>query len=319
MKRYTGQKALYEAINRSQGKTERRGGILERLRPILSGASTPAPKESKPQVEPAPTPTERPKAPVEKPQAATERPAPVSRPRPVEKIGRAGTSTPAQNWLRPKPVQLNGGRIEISVPYYVGATVVLALVLLVLVAFKLGQAGRPEVTDGTEPAVAAADTVSPPSRQESSTRREPPQETAPTTRRQAPGTPAAVERENPPARATSTGDNWIVLTRYDERADLVPVVEHFAEHGIELLIVPLGQARATFDDLGLNASVLPGGDGYLLVTADTYENPGREGTDGYMMKQEIARVGALYKGEAPSGYESFAPNYFSDAYGMKIR
>jgi hypothetical protein len=74
-----------------------------------------------------------------------------------------------------------------------------------------------------------------------------------------------------------------------------------------------------FAKYNLDAGRLPSGDGFLLVTADFFENPRLAGTNGYKMLQKIIEVGARYKGKAPSGYESFAPNYFSDAYPMKMR
>lgn len=313
MKRYTGQKALYEAISRSRARTKpERGGILERLRPLLSRPAAPPEETPEPRVAVPPPRVEAPKPAAEKPVVPAERPVPAPKVRPIERIGRSGPVAPAQNWLRPKPVQLNGGRIEISVPYYVGVSAALGVVLLLLIAFRLGRAGQQG--GGVPEPVRPAASVSP-------TRPQTPEDTgaASTASLGQPSTPEGAVREVTAGPARPQGDNWIVLTRYPKKDDLVHVVEHYAEYGIELLVVPLEQARATFAQYKLNASALPSGDGYLLVTADTYENPSREGTDGYKMVQEIARVGALYKGKAPPGSESFAPNYFSDAYGMKIR
>src|SRR4030042_702147 len=46
-------------------------------------------------------------------------------------------------WLnRPRIVQLNAGRVEVSMPYPLAIAVLLGFVLLILVAFRLGQAGR---------------------------------------------------------------------------------------------------------------------------------------------------------------------------------
>jgi hypothetical protein len=82
-------------------------------------------------------------------------------------------------------------------------------------------------------------------------------------------------------------------------ADLKAVEAHFLENGIELEIVQQG---------GL----------YFLQTKQRYDNPNTPGTDGFKAKQKIAEVGAKYKGKAPPGYETFAPRYFSDAYGRKV-
>jgi hypothetical protein len=121
------------------------------------------------------------------------------------------------------------------------------------------------------------------------------------------------------AGAVVAGDNWIVIARSELKKDLVPVMNHFNEHGIQTGIVAFDKLRRHFADYGLDGSMLPQGDGYLLVTMQTYDNPDKAGTNGYEAKQKIIEVGALYKGKAPQGCESFAPRYFSDAYGMKIR
>jgi hypothetical protein len=57
---------------------------------------------------------------------------------------------------------------------------------------------------------------------------------------------------------------------------------------------------------------------YVLQTKQRYQNT-TVGSDGYKAIQKIREVGVLYKGKAPPGYETFAPNYFSDAYGKKVK
>ena len=98
--------------------------------------------------------------------------------------------------------------------------------------------------------------------------------------------------------ARPAGDHVIVIATYKQGDDLVPVKEYFGENGIETRI----QERSGY---------------FFLVTAKKFQNPKREGTDGYFALQKIKKVGAKYK--APVGYETFAPNYFQDAYPMKIR
>ena len=157
MKRYTGQQALYEAISRSRAKAKQ-GSILEKLRPEPSKPEKPAIQESTPTVGPEQAAEQTPgpavQEPVEpqaaetplQPQAEPEPPTqpvvetalealseaaaepaesvePVVRPRPVERVAHLAPPKPVQAWLRPRPVQLNEGRIEVSVPYYVGAIV----------------------------------------------------------------------------------------------------------------------------------------------------------------------------------------------------
>ncbi len=98
--------------------------------------------------------------------------------------------------------------------------------------------------------------------------------------------------------ARPAGDHVIVIATYKQGDDLVPVKEYFGKNGIETQI----QERSGY---------------FFLVTENKFQNPNREGTDGYFALQKIKKVGAKYK--APAGYETFAPNYFQDAYPMKIR
>jgi hypothetical protein len=206
-------------------------------------------------------------------------------------------------WWRLKPLQLNEGRIEISVSYHIAIAVALAVVLVILAGFRLGQkypgakAKAPVQTNApARPAPSNAVT-----------------ETAavktPQTDAQGVASPAGES-------AQPQGDNWIVLATCKNQADLDPVVEHFAESGIALRIYDLPSLREYLSAKGLTAAGLPSGDGFMLVTSDLYMNPQSAGTDGYKMKQRIAAVGATYK--AQKGRERFTPNLFKDAYGMKI-
>lgn len=189
----------------------------------------------------------------------------------------------AAHWPRkPKMVQFNAGRIEISLPYTTAIAVILGVVLVVLVVVRFDEissisregisnsAGK--VIDGIRKTVGIGN-----------------------------GNPDVSERIPPDTdeneTVTSTGNNRIVIQTYDKRADLELVQYHFAEGGIETEIRKIG-------------------DTFYLVTVNKYDNPGRAGTDGYAAKQKIIEWGAKYK--APQGFESFAPNLFSDAYGKKF-
>lgn len=349
MKRYTGQQALYEAISRSRAKAKQ-GSILERLRPEPPKPEDPA--------QPLRTPTEPEKAPEQVSETARPEPigphvvetppqpvveqepqvVPVEMPpetlsetspehidqfepavwsRPVERIAPPSPPSPVRTWLRPRPVQLNEGRIEVSVPYYIGIIAGLAVMMVVLAAFRLGQA-----RSGGQ-ANAAARQVQPvvdrPGAPVNPQAASAPQNamTTETSRPQANPTAPNEARQATPVAAVQ-GDHWLVLAQYKQEKDFEPVVQHFAGHGIKLGVVAIPALREYLAKNGINAGGLSG-DGFLLVTAEAFENPNVAGTDGYKMKQRIAEVGALYKGKAPSGYESFAPNYFRDAYPKKIR
>lgn len=205
---------------------------------------------------------------------------------------RAGSQPPASKgaakwWKKPRIVQLNGGRIEFSVPYQIAVAATLVLVFMLLASYRLGQFSGPDEpqappggqprTQTPEPQSRAAADMTPPA--------------APAQRTPEP------ERVQPAAPA---GDNVIVLAHYHTMADLQPVLAHFAAHNIETEIVPVdGQ--------------------YRLQTKQRYVSTTTPGSDGYKAIQRIKEVGALYKGKAPPGYEPFAPHYFSDAYGHNVK
>ncbi len=188
----------------------------------------------------------------------------------------------ATHWLgKPKLVQFNAGRIEISLPYPLAIAVLLGIILLFLVALWLGETGylsRTRITNSARTVLQG--------------------------RRTAAGGGMVGSDENerisPDAgkTVTGTGNNRVVIQTFDKRADLEQVQYHFAEGGIETEIKKIG-------------------DTFYLRTVDKYEKaPKIEGTDGYAALQRIIKWGARY--EAPQGYESFASNLFSDAYGKKF-
>jgi hypothetical protein len=198
----------------------------------------------------------------------------------------------AKWWRKPRIVQLNAGRIEFSMPYQIAVVLVLVFIFVILAAYRLGQssysAGRQE-TDQPAPAAQEMDDERPVERAMSNI----PQPSAP------PENTTAKTEVAEPVNVKPTGSNVIVLVEYDSLPDLAPVQAHFSEHGIETEIVT-EKGR------------------YFLQTKQRYDNPATAGTDGYIAKQKIEEVGAKYKGKAPAGYETFAPFYFSDAYGKKV-
>ena len=194
---------------------------------------------------------------------------------------------------RPRIVQFNADRIEISMPYPLAIAFLLGVVLLVLVAFRLGQGTKSEqgvTTSDVEGAAKMGEGGSKAANLSAVQARKP-----------------AIAAEKPKGKAVQkakmiaampTANNVIVLVQYQVQADLVPVREHFAKYGIETEIVREN-------------------DWYFLITKSRYENPEKPGTDGYKAKRRIIEVGAKYK--APKGYETFSPHFFRDAYGKKIR
>ena len=90
------------------------------------------------------------------------------------------------------------------------------------------------------------------------------------------------------------GDHVIVLAHYITREEFVPVIEYFAQNGIETVVEKRGAP-------------------YVLITKNRYNNPNKRGTDGYTAREMIKKIGAQYK--PPKGYKSFN---FSSIYGDKV-
>jgi hypothetical protein len=193
-------------------------------------------------------------------------------------------SARSSQWRRiPKLFQLNAGRIEVSIPYQLAIALLLGLILIILVAFRLGQINQRAAnsalgtreaneTNAAERASARLTSIPTPTR----------------------ALPSAIGAAD---STEQTGDHVIVLVQYKQSSDLVPVQQYFAGHGIE-------------------TEILQQGVWYFLITKDTYDNPEKNGTNGYFAKQKIIQLGANYK--APAGYETFGTEPFHDAYGMKF-
>jgi len=189
----------------------------------------------------------------------------------------------AAQWpRRPRIVQFNAGRIEISIPYQLAIAFFLFIILLVLVVFRLGQlkerVGGPAVKiQKNNPELTGQKEVAGQGQNTDTNKKIPPVE--------------VVE---------SKGNNRIVIQEYQVRAHLEPVQQYFARFGIETEIIPIDNQ-------------------WFLLTKDKYGNPEKPGTDGYFAKQKIIELGAEYK--APPGYETFAKKGkkpFYDAYGKRF-
>jgi len=183
---------------------------------------------------------------------------------------------------RPRFFQLNAGRIEIAMPYQLAIVVLLVAILLLMVAFRLGMnAGSQKNVDTVVKIPAVQQNSS------AAIKTDMPVIVGPIKEKPATGIEVS----------ESKGSNRIVIQTYDLRPHLVPVQQYFTQFGIETEIRKIG-------------------DMYYLVSAGKYENPQRQGTDGYAARQRIIELGANYK--APPGFETFGPKPFSDAYGMKF-
>ncbi len=194
-------------------------------------------------------------------------------------------------WRKPRMIQLNTGRIEFSMPYQIAIALLLFLILLILTSYRLGQFSQPTRLQASTRSVRQAAATN----QENQTERATTDAGRPfiTTDNASLGS-----RQAEPDKLT--GDHVIILAEYKRHLDLVPAQAHFDKYNIDTeIVMDNGQ--------------------YFLQTKDKYNNPDKPGTDGYEAKNIITEVGAKYKGNAPAGYESFAPHYFSDAYGKKVK
>lgn len=97
----------------------------------------------------------------------------------------------------------------------------------------------------------------------------------------------------------SKKDHIIVITVYQVKRDLEPVMNYFEKNGIATQIVKPSGSRF-----------------YYLISKNRYESPQRKGTDGSFAIAKIKSVGADYK--SPTGYESFGKVPFQDSYGVNI-
>ncbi|MFA5424305.1 MAG: hypothetical protein WC374_10665 [Phycisphaerae bacterium] len=180
---------------------------------------------------------------------------------------------------RPRAVQFNRGKVEISLRYDVAIVLVLVVLLGMMGAYRLGEHISLKSAD-----TAAAAAVN--ANNETTVVSEPiANETA---------APAVSEPRQAAAEAVaSSGDNWIVIATHQNEGQLAPVQQYFAGYGIETQI---RQVNGSF----------------ILHTKNTFENPNRFGSDGQRMLQRVIELGRNY--EPPSGYRSFD---FATAYGMK--
>jgi len=203
------------------------------------------------------------------------------------------TKSTAKWWRKPRIVQLNAGRIEFSMPYQIAVVLFLGFIFVVIAAYRLGQASYPAQQQEQQVMQSEAEQLDTDTERPivpTSSNIEQPQTSEP-----AEDTTAGTEVTEP---VESTGDNVIVLAQYTSVPDLAAVQTYFDKFDIKLRIVPE--------------------DGrYFLQTIQRYDNPSKPGTDGYDALQKIKKIGKDYK--APKGYETFAPNYFQDAYGKKVK
>ena len=213
---------------------------------------------------------------------------------PIEAKSVLATPEKTIQWpKKPRMLQFNKGRLELSVPYPLAIAVLLSVTLVVVVVFRFGQ-----ITSLNSPKIANLVVKVP--EKEQKVMIEPTPfgaakrigiETVPLNVE----TVSLSKEKAEPAK--SKGNNRIVMQTWPARPQLEPIGTYFASLGIETEIRKVGSM-------------------YYLVTKEKYENPEKAGTNGYLAKQKIVELGAKYNAPERSG--SFGPKPFSDAYGMKF-
>ena len=185
-------------------------------------------------------------------------------------------------------VSLLTGTLVISVPYRVAGVIVLAMILVVLIAFWLGQirgtrrSMELEPVQMSEPAMTEQDEGSVAAEFEETDE----------------SGPVPEKTEADKAIFSPAGNNVIVIATVKDAEDLKPVQEYFTANGV-------------------GAEILQRKDYCLLVTADRFQNPDRRGSNGYKALQLIKKIGLDYK--VPGGGKNFGKEPFQDAYPMKLR
>ena len=198
----------------------------------------------------------------------------------------------SSNWPPKRPAVAAGTkRIEISLTYPVAIGAALAVVIICLSMFKIGQitgknssdrAEKGQVTGQNDTGLVGVDAGYGDTT-----------ETA----------IYAEDAENSRKIADEVllgpvGDHIIIIALCQESRDLEPVKEHYALYGVDTEIEKRGND-------------------YFLVAVKKYQSPKKEGSDGFLALQRIKAIGASYV--APPGYRGFGVKPFQDAYGDKIR
>jgi hypothetical protein len=182
---------------------------------------------------------------------------------------------------KPRMLQLNAGRIEISIPFQLAIAVGLVMLALMLIVFRLGQSSV---------ALGKADELAVPEKKNIEFEQ---------VYFNQPVTTGIIENleSGNIAAGVSKGTNHIVIKEFIRTKDLAEVAKFFALAGIGTEIIKIDNT-------------------YFLRTKEKYENPSRVGSNGYAALLEIKRIGAKYK--APPDFETFGSKPFQDAYGRKF-
>ena len=178
-----------------------------------------------------------------------------SRPRQELESKPVGSPQVQRMQAKPRALQFNRGRFEVSLRYDIAIVLGLLLILCLMGAYRLG-----EYSSIKEDATTQDEGVT-------MTAPEPVTNTA---------APAASETRRTLVEEESGGDNWIVIARNQNEGQLAPVQQYFDGYGIETQIRKLAGV-------------------YILHTKQTFGNPNRAGSDGERMRRKIIEIGKGYE------------------------
>jgi hypothetical protein len=253
---HSGQMALYEAVNKERFKAAQK----KELSRVTHDTSEPA--QSVQPIKPVAIPPQQPK----------------------------NTDVKQQTvWTKKtRMFGLNNGRVEAFIPYTIAVTIVMALVLLLIGSFRLGQIiGKSNTESSAKNTDSAAETTIALDKEK-------------------------VAKEMARSSVAKDGTAALAVTESAKGGEYVIVLAEVKNVQNAKDFEP---AKQFFDERGIPTEIKNFRGSCFLVTKGRYDSVAR-GTPGLAIIEKIGQVGAKYK--APAGYGGFGSKPFSDAYGKKM-
>ena len=219
---------------------------------------------------------------------------------PISALPEKSPEKPVKWANKPKFLQLNAGRVEMSIPYQLVVAFVLVALLVVLIAFRLGKASDNQTVAVVKAPAPVKKIVEKPVYKPTIVSKPEIIVAKPEVSDLPVGLVAKEPDQKIPVAPESTQGSNIVIQALRSRNDLEPVKDYFAAQGVATEIKTVGTW-------------------YYLVTVNKYESLKETGSQGDNMLKRIIELGAGYK--SPQGFESFrvkGKTPFQDAYGMKF-
>jgi hypothetical protein len=231
--------------------------------------------------------------------------------RKADKSGSPATENAGQNAKKPSPAVAEGDGISVkrlaesclrlTVPYWVVALAVLALILALLIAFRMGQ--KQLLGSAPEPAGSQNDYARTEPQRRNETKPaviEPERSPARTPAGEKPdtagvGSPAAVigQIDTGTTAAAADAGQCLVLCGDSNRDNLVLVQKYFSDNGLNTFI---GRFQGR----------------YVLATQQKFDSS--KSADAIALKNRIETLGENYNEKRPAGAPIFTPKTFRQAY-----